>query len=161
LDVYTEAFVLIWSLGIHLHENVCYLLSNALVSKSLQLPFSYPWTHLFNTQLWFVSKNRISIETCLPVRFLETAYMSPYEYIQDQRTNIFLRKVIVAFYRVRVYKNLALNTILRRTNILFNLIFYFFKVLVNVIPLPKSTFPMYSLTSDILTKILHIFLIIP
>jgi hypothetical protein len=101
--VYAETFVLSWSLGIHLHGNVCYLLSNALVSKSLQLPFSDPWTHLFNTQRWFLSKNHISEETCLPIRFLETAYMSLYEYIQDQRTKIFLIKlIIVAFYGVRV-----------------------------------------------------------
>jgi hypothetical protein len=36
------------------------------------LPFPYPWTRLFNTQRWFVSKDRISAETCLPVRFAET-----------------------------------------------------------------------------------------
>jgi hypothetical protein len=34
--------------------------------------FSYPWTRLLNTQRWFVSTNRISVPTCLPVRFLET-----------------------------------------------------------------------------------------
>jgi hypothetical protein len=76
--VYTETFVLSWSLGILLRGNVYYFRSNALVSKSLQLPFSYPWTRLFNTQRWFVSKNRISAETCLPIRFLGTAYMSQY-----------------------------------------------------------------------------------
>jgi hypothetical protein len=29
-------------------------------------------SHTFNTQRWFASKNRISAETCLPIRFLET-----------------------------------------------------------------------------------------
>jgi hypothetical protein len=31
---------------------------------------------LFNTQRWFVAKNRITAETYLPVHFLETAYIS-------------------------------------------------------------------------------------
>jgi hypothetical protein len=52
--------------------------SNDLVSKSLQFPFAYPWRSLFNTQRWFVCKNRISAEKCLPIRFLETGYMSEY-----------------------------------------------------------------------------------
>jgi hypothetical protein len=64
--------------------------------------WSYPWTRLlvpqqrtgfqeynfhtrihgqvlFNTQRWFVSKNRISADTCLPIRFLEAVYMSQYD----------------------------------------------------------------------------------
>jgi hypothetical protein len=45
---------------------------------SLQLPFVDSWTRLSNTQRWFVSKNRISVETCLPICFLETAFMSQY-----------------------------------------------------------------------------------
>jgi hypothetical protein len=54
----------------------CLLLarSNDLVSKNLQLPFAYPWTRLFNTHRGSVCKNRISAETCLAIRFLETAY---------------------------------------------------------------------------------------
>jgi hypothetical protein len=56
-------------------ENVCCFRSKELVSKSLQHPFAYPWTRLFNTQSRFLPKNRISVETC----FLETAYMSQYE----------------------------------------------------------------------------------
>jgi hypothetical protein len=77
--------------------------SNDLVSNSLQIPFAYPWTSLllsqkgsgfqestpftgismdtFNTQRLSVCKNRISAETSLPVRFLETAYMLQYNYI--------------------------------------------------------------------------------
>jgi hypothetical protein len=50
----------------------------SMVSKSLQLPFPYPRERLFSTQRWFVSKNRIAAETCLPIRSLETAYMSQY-----------------------------------------------------------------------------------
>jgi hypothetical protein len=48
LFVSTETFVLSWSPGIHLHENVHYFRSNAPVSKSLQLPFVSMDT--FNTQ---------------------------------------------------------------------------------------------------------------
>jgi hypothetical protein len=44
--------------------------------KVYNFHFSYPWTRLVNTQQWFVSENRISAETCLPIRFLGTAYMS-------------------------------------------------------------------------------------
>jgi hypothetical protein len=40
--------------------------------KVYNFHFSYPWTRLFNTQQWFVSKNHISVATCLPIRFLET-----------------------------------------------------------------------------------------
>jgi hypothetical protein len=36
----------------------------------------YPWARLFSTQRWFVSENRISAETCFPIRFLGTAYVS-------------------------------------------------------------------------------------
>jgi hypothetical protein len=80
--------------------SVCCFRSNDLVSKSLHLSIFvsmdtlvtstatrcfprvysflslYPWTRLFNTQRWFVSKNCISEETCLPIRFLETANVS-------------------------------------------------------------------------------------
>jgi hypothetical protein len=72
LLVSTETLILSWSLGIHLHGNVCFFRSNDMVSKSLQLSFSNPWTRLFNTRRWFVSNNRISAETWLPTRFLET-----------------------------------------------------------------------------------------
>jgi hypothetical protein len=41
-------------------------------------PFIFVSMDTFNTQRWFVSNNRISAETCLPSRFLETAYMSQY-----------------------------------------------------------------------------------
>jgi hypothetical protein len=47
-------------------------------SKNLQLLFPYPCTRLFNTQRCFVSKNRISAETCLPTRFLETGLHDGY-----------------------------------------------------------------------------------
>jgi hypothetical protein len=59
-----------------IHGHACCFRGNERVSKSLQLSFSHPRTHLFNTQRWFVSKNRISAEMRLLVCFLETAYMS-------------------------------------------------------------------------------------
>jgi hypothetical protein len=68
-------------------------LYSVTVSKEMFLACSYPWKCLlfwlqravfqesttstavsmdtFNTQRWFMSKNRISAETCLPIRFLE------------------------------------------------------------------------------------------
>jgi hypothetical protein len=39
----------------------------------LHLSFSYHGERLFNTQRWFMSTNRISAVTCLPVRLLETS----------------------------------------------------------------------------------------
>jgi hypothetical protein len=68
-----------------IHGHAWWSRSNDLVSNRLQLPFSYPWTRFFNTQRWFVFKNRISAETCLPIRFLETAYMSLYRVFHDFR----------------------------------------------------------------------------
>jgi hypothetical protein len=54
------------------HGHACRFHSNDLVSKSIQFPFQYPWTRLFNTQRWFVSENRVAAETCLPTPLLET-----------------------------------------------------------------------------------------
>jgi hypothetical protein len=48
---------------------------------------SYPWSLSLNTQWWFMVTNRISVATCLPVRFLETPtchnineFISPFPY---------------------------------------------------------------------------------
>jgi hypothetical protein len=72
-------------LDVRLHGNLCTELVSrnppswklVLLSQQrscFQKPTtSYPWTRLFNTQGWFVSKNRISAATCLPIRFLETS----------------------------------------------------------------------------------------
>jgi hypothetical protein len=49
-----------------IHGHACWF-HNELVSKSLQLSFSYPRKCLFNIQRRFASR-----ETCLPTRFLET-----------------------------------------------------------------------------------------
>jgi hypothetical protein len=54
-------------------ENIYYFRNNDLVSKSLQLPFAYPWTRLTPSDGFC-----ISAETCLTSRFLVTAYMSHY-----------------------------------------------------------------------------------
>jgi hypothetical protein len=62
-----------------IHGHACGFHRKDLAFKSLQLPFSYPWTRLFNTRRWFVSKNRSFADTCLPNNFLETAYMSQYK----------------------------------------------------------------------------------
>jgi hypothetical protein len=43
--------------------------SNEMFPQVYSFSFSYPWTHLFHTQRWFLSKNRISTETCLLIRF--------------------------------------------------------------------------------------------
>jgi hypothetical protein len=55
-----------------IHGRACWFPTNDLASKSLQLPFPYPWKYLFNTQPWSVFTNHISAEMCLPTRFLET-----------------------------------------------------------------------------------------
>jgi hypothetical protein len=73
----TAAYIAFWCrrrclLLARIHGNACWFHSDDPVSKSLQLPFPYPWTRLFNTQRWFESKNRISAATCSPIRFLET-----------------------------------------------------------------------------------------
>jgi hypothetical protein len=47
------------------HGNACWFHSDMLISKNLQLSFLYPTKHLFNTERWFVSKNRISAEKAL------------------------------------------------------------------------------------------------
>jgi hypothetical protein len=44
-------------------------------------PFIFISMDMFNTQWWFVSKDCISVETRLPIRFLETAYMSQHEIV--------------------------------------------------------------------------------
>jgi hypothetical protein len=89
----TSCFPRVYTFHSRIHGHSCWFHSNELLSKSLHLSFSYPWTPLlipqqqaafqessilvsmdtFNTQRWFVSKNRISAGTCLPTRFLETS----------------------------------------------------------------------------------------
>jgi hypothetical protein len=88
--VYTETCLMSCSLRIHLHGNVWYFRSNALVSKSLQLPI-FVSMDTFNTQRWFLSKNRISAETCLQIRFQGTANMSQYVITADPRVQARVR----------------------------------------------------------------------
>jgi hypothetical protein len=71
-DQHLQQF-LCYSVVIRCGGNLCWFRSsNGLVSTSLHFSLSYPWTRLLSTQLWFVSKNRISVATCFPVRFLAT-----------------------------------------------------------------------------------------
>jgi hypothetical protein len=76
-----QQYVLIWTAAyiVQRYRRKCLLLAcnNDLISKSLQLPLAYPWTRLFNTQRWFLCKNRNSAETCLPIRLVETVYCKP------------------------------------------------------------------------------------
>jgi hypothetical protein len=76
VSVATSCFLRFYNFHLRIHGHICCFRGNDLVSKILDLSFAYPWTRLFNTQRGFVPKNRMSAETCLPIGFLEAAYIS-------------------------------------------------------------------------------------